>query len=265
MASEEKPGNERTHGRGAAKFAHIAVDKVIFGRHFLARPIQVAIQKLLGGPKEVIFRFKRGPISGFRFSCLSSHRYFFLRNDYEYEILEPIQKLLHPGSIAFEIGAHFGFWALVLSRLVGSTGQVFAFEPSPSNRAQLSRNLELNSIENVRVVPLAASDGAGTSQLSENGSMASIGVGAVEIETTTLDEFCKDAPLPDFVLIDVEGHAGSVLGGASAVFDKRRPPIICEIHDKQELDAVETFLAKRSYRCVRLTKSARFPYRIVAT
>ena len=252
-------------GRRTAKIAHIAADRIIFGSHPLAYPIQIGIQKILGGPKEVTFAFKSGPASGCRFSCLSSHRYFFVRDDYECKMLEPVQKLIRPGAVAFDIGAHFGFWALVLSRLVGSIGRIYAFEPSPENRGRLRRNLELNSIHNVEVVPLAASDHEGMSRLSENGSATRIGAGAVEIATTTLDEFCKDKSVPDFLLMDVEGHAGAVLCGASAVFDKRRPPLICEIHCEQELEDCETFLGKKSYHWVRLDKPIRFPCRIVAT
>jgi FkbM family methyltransferase len=232
--------------------AHAIVNKVLFGVHRFASPLQRGIQRLLSGPREVTFEFKRGPAAGYSFSCLSSHRHFFVREDYEHELLRPIESLIHHDSVVYDIGAHFGYWAIVLSRLCPQ-GKVFAFEPSPENRARLRKNVVMNSIQNIHIVPFAVSDRVGTSHLSSDGSMAKIGVGPENIETITLDEFCKNNPAPDMMLIDVEGHAGEVLRGASGV---HLVPMICEIHSESELSAVRA--GANSFNVV--GSSLRFPY-----
>ncbi len=79
-----------------------------------------------------------------------------------------LQSLLEPGDVAVDVGAHVGYFSLLASRLVGSTGRVVAFEPNPTNRAQLLRNIEINAASNVSVAPFALADYNGTSILYLN-------------------------------------------------------------------------------------------------
>jgi len=245
-----------------SKLRHRTADSLIFGHHPFAGQIQRGIQYLLSGPREVTFEIKNGPAAGSKFSCLSSHKYFFVREDYECELVKPIQELVRANSIVFDIGAHFGYWAIVLSYLCPD-GKVFAFEPSPENRTRLRKNIELNSIKNVYVVPFAASDRSGTSHLSGTDSTASIGDGESAIETITLDEFCRNHPPPEFMLIDVEGHAPEVLRGAAALFANRFIPLICELHSWREQAALMEFLSGRTSRTRKLGKTMSFPNRVL--
>src|SRR5262249_41231088 len=45
-----------------------------------------------------------------------------------------ISELARPGMVALDVGADIGYYTLQLSRLVGPTGQVVAFEPIPKAR-----------------------------------------------------------------------------------------------------------------------------------
>lgn len=240
-------------------------DRFLFGFHPLATPAQKAVQRLLHGPREATFRFADGPSRDMQFSCLTSHRYFFAREDYERELLNPIKSLVRPGSIAFDVGAHFGFWALILSRLCGDTGRVFAFEPSPANRARLQKNLSMNSVRNVEIVPMALSDAVGSAAMSQAGSMSSIGGGTVQIETTTLDDFCAHNPIPDFMLVDVEGFAGQVFKGATQTYRQKFLPVICELHTRNEQAAFLQFMQGRAHDIRKLDKLFRLPNRTLAT
>jgi 23S rRNA U2552 (ribose-2'-O)-methylase RlmE/FtsJ len=47
--------------------------------------------------------------------------------------LKLFEKLLNPGDIVFDIGAHVGHHALVASRAIGPKGRVYAFDPQPYN------------------------------------------------------------------------------------------------------------------------------------
>lgn len=239
-------------------------DSIIFGFHPLAAPAQKAVQCLLNGPRDATFRFTDGARVGMLFSCLTSHRYFFVRDDYERRMVKPMSGLVRPGSVAFDVGAHFGFWALMLSRLCGDTGKVFAFEPSPTNRVRLENNLAINSVRNVEVVPLALSDRTGTATMSDAGSMSSIGTGDLKIETTTLDEFCRCHPVPDFMLVDVEGFAAQVFQGATATYRQRFVPTICELHTRDEQAAFLQFMQGRARQIQKLDKLFRLPNRTLA-
>jgi len=48
-----------------------------------------------------------------------------------------ILQFLKPGMVAFDLGAHHGFYALLMAFCVGTTGKVIAFEPSPKERRKL--------------------------------------------------------------------------------------------------------------------------------
>ena len=239
------------------------VEKVFFGRHPLAAPLRKAAHLLIGGQREVTFRFRSGPAKGMRFSCLSSHKYFFVRDGYEHELIEPLEQMIRPGMTVFDIGAHFGFWALALSRLCGSSGQVFAFEPIGENRTRLARNLDMNSITNVKIVPLVVSNTAGTIRMSNEGSMSALEHGDLSVESTTIDLFCQQNADPDFVLIDVEGFAGYVLRGATATYARKFIPTICEIHNAREQEEFEKFMDGRTIR--QLDKRRRYAHRVIAT
>jgi FkbM family methyltransferase len=224
--------------------------------------MQKASQRILGGPREASFKFGGGPAKGLAFSCLSSHRYFFVRERYERELVEPLQRIIQPGMNVFEIGAHFGFWALALSRLCGPDGRVFAFEPIPENRARLQRNVEINSIANVTIVPLAASDDMGVAAMSSKGTKSALDGGEVLVRTTTIDAFCEKNPSPDLMLIDVEGFAGDVLRGAANTYARKFVPTICELHNSKEEEAFRAFVSGRTIH--NLGRSTRFPRRVIA-
>ncbi len=50
------------------------------------------------------------------------------------------------GSIAWDVGAHHGYYAIALARVVGSEGSVQAFEPFPESAEVVRRNAQLNRV-----------------------------------------------------------------------------------------------------------------------
>lgn len=63
---------------------------------------------------------------------------------YEYGKRRLFERLVRPGQVVWDVGANAGFYTLLASRLVGSTGSVVAIEPLPRNLSYLRRHLELN-------------------------------------------------------------------------------------------------------------------------
>src|SRR5436309_11456399 len=62
------------------------------------------------------------------------------------------------GDTWLDVGAHYGYTAIALSRLVGGSGRVFAFEPEVSTAGYLMHTRELNQLRQLTVVPLGLGD-----------------------------------------------------------------------------------------------------------
>lgn len=76
---------------------------------------------------------------------------------------------LRPGDVFVDVGANIGYFSLLASRRVGSSGAVLAFEPEAANYALLEANCRLNHCDNVRCfqVALGEENAAGTLYLNE--------------------------------------------------------------------------------------------------
>ena len=145
----------------------------------------------------------------------------------------------------FDIGAHHGLYTILASKAVGAEGCVYAFEPSPRERALLKRNLGLNRAKNVKIhsVALGRESGKATLHLvdgTEDGcnSLRAPNVKQptipVEVQVQPLDDFLRHVGIEgiDFAKLDVEGAELSVLQGAENLFrSPQRPVILAEISD----------------------------------
>jgi FkbM family methyltransferase len=164
---------------------------------------------------------------------------FVFRENYEPE-LTYLGQLLSPGKTFVDVGAAFGIYALVASKLVGKSGRVIALEPTSQSLVVLRRNIALNGLSNVLVLPLAASLTNGKARLyhgSEPGSNslgkdASTGGVCEEIYTECLDRLVRQAGVEhvDLIKMDVEGAEELVLRGAKRVVTSMHPAIIFEVY-----------------------------------
>ena len=163
------------------------------------------------------------------------------RGRYEDAYLRFLEETVFPSlkeGVALDIGANIGNHTLALCRHFSS---VIAFEPNPVARTLLETNLRLNAVDNVRVQPLALSNGNGTSRLLvKQGNLGASHLSAaredssewsdfaeVEIELAVGDERLADADIR-FIKLDVEGHEHSVLEGLQATIGRCRPAIMLE-------------------------------------
>ena len=112
--------------------------------------------------KEAPEKIIRGKTHGFLMHLDLSHwgdrLAFFLGRWYDLEKQLFLKDFLVEGDTVIDIGANRGMFTLCASRLVGGTGKVISFEPNPTSRGKLERDLNTNRISNVRVVPWGASD-----------------------------------------------------------------------------------------------------------
>jgi FkbM family methyltransferase len=149
---------------------------------------------------------------------------------------------IRPSDCVWDVGANVGLYSSMFSRLVGATGKVFAFEPSPKNFARLTS--AIGSLENVVLVPMALGDTAGRMAFAEGsdatGATSRVVGGAVDRTPTTVDVEVRrgdelilstKADEPDVIKIDTEGFELEVIRGLNQTL--RRPKLralFIEVH-----------------------------------
>src|SRR5262249_10048037 len=69
-----------------------------------------------------------------------------------------LERVLEPGMVFLDVGAHLGLHTLAAGRHVGKSGRVFSFEPTPVTYELLCRTLRLNGL-NDRVTARCAAAG----------------------------------------------------------------------------------------------------------
>jgi len=232
-------------------FGYSLVERVLFGSHRFAVPLQTVVQHALRGPRPASFL-----LDGHVFHCTTAHRYYFERSDYERDLWPSLRTCVAPDTVVYEIGAHFGFWVMRLASLVR---HIYAFEPSPTNLSFLRRNV--GSFPNVTLIEAAVGANATGAAFSENGSKSAVGAGTMKVPVVILDDFVNSHDFPSLLLMDVEGYGGEVLRGASALL-AAHPTIICEIHTAAEESAIAASLAQHGYTLD--YQARRYPFRILA-
>lgn len=140
------------------------------------------------------------------------------------------RKLVSPGDLVFDIGAHVGSRSLTLSDL---GAQVVAVEPQPLFAAFLRRYLagKLKALETVAVgarpgeVALQVSSLHPTVSSASNDFISQVGTTdgfrhvswnrTIQVQMTSLDELIERHGPPAFCKIDVEGAEIDILNGLS--------------------------------------------------
>jgi FkbM family methyltransferase len=128
--------------------------------------VQTSIQRICLGAYS-LFR-RTGLLSSRLGQAVFVPAYFFYKRVSEAPWIELIDALAEPGSMAVDVGANIGFFTLPLSRAVGASGRVAAFEPDPANLDMLNRALKREGRDNVDVVAAALGEKDGTVSLFLN-------------------------------------------------------------------------------------------------
>lgn len=187
----------------------------------------------------IMLRIRSGPLEGKKWKASSGIR--FIKGTYEPKNVEAIQKTVRKDDVAYDVGAHVGYFSVLMGDIVGEDGKVIAFEPRGLNLAYLQKHVAVNKCENIEIVSKAVGDhtghakletrtGSGTGYISETGDE--------DVEITSIDQLVESGalPPPTFLKIDVEGGEMAVLRGAKNVIGKQRPRMILATHG-DEIDA----------------------------
>ena len=146
--------------------------------------------------------------------------------------------LLNEGSVAVDVGANIGLWALPAARRIGARGHVWALEPVPPVARRLRDGAELSGIANVTCEEMALAERAGRRTIYAGSAANSGGTGFIrrpeadvplELETATLDEFCAGHGIldaVDFLKVDVEGAERLVFEGGERLLSAPSAPVV---------------------------------------
>jgi FkbM family methyltransferase len=140
------------------------------------------------------------------------------------EELPLLEKLVEPGMQILDVGANIGLYTLLLARLTGEAGHVFAFEPEPNLFSVLCENCAANNAVNVTPFQCAAGDanGRATFQRATFNSgdnrlgRAKPGAQSIEVEVARLDEVLPVQTV-QFIKLDVQGNELAALTGMHRV------------------------------------------------
>jgi FkbM family methyltransferase len=168
---------------------------------------------------------------------------------FDEEVSLTLLKFLHLGGTFVDIGAHFGFFSLLASHLVGPTGAVTAIEAMPSTFSRLEKNIKRNRAhDNVKLYRGAAFDKVTELEFFDFGEVASslnsafgsrgpshlhAGVSKVFVSARPADRILEDLNTPkvSVVKIDAESSERYVLSGIAETVARDRPVIVMEVGD----------------------------------
>ena len=209
-----------------------------------------------------------------------------LHQKYEPYMARALQADLRPGGVFLDVGSHFGLWSVYAAGIVGRTGKVFAFEPSPAF-AVLRENAALNSPVQAFNMGLGAQDSEATffdQGMASSGSFvnevtrinekfqSTVPIGGNKVKIRTLDTLVAELGVrPDLIKVDVEGFEFEVVRGAENVLRNIRPVMLIEIHPWQlklsgsSDHALIAFLESRGYVFEVIDRNPNYPvYTILA-
>lgn len=183
----------------------------------------------------------------------------FWLGSFEYAKRVRFERSVRPGQTVYDIGAHVGFYTLLSSRLVGPSGRVVAFEPSPRNLDYLTRHVELNRLSNVTIIPAGVGERTGrcrfevgaTNAMGHLSSAGEIDVPVIDVDTFVLS---GSAPPPDVIKMDIEGGEFGALRGAVDVINRWRPLIFLATHSEEIHRACLDFLRTSDYLVESITQ-----------
>ena len=158
---------------------------------------------------------------------------------------------LKPGMTFLDVGAQLGYFTLLASWLVGTSGHVHSFEPTPSTFELLELNAR--SKPNIHLNRVAVTSGPGTAVMNDYGPSLSAFNSIYdaklpnqerhakperfEAETISLDQYVsKNNLVPHFVKIDAENADYDILVGMEETLSRYKPVMSVEVGDMEIAD-----------------------------
>jgi FkbM family methyltransferase len=204
-------------------------------------------------------RIKAGPLRG---TCLvtSWHDYpAGILGRTERPLLDWFSTHAGPGDTWIDVGAHYGYTAFALARLVGPAGRVFTFEPVAMTAGCVDQGRTLNGFDQLTVLPMGL--GAHTT-LEMRRLPLTRGMADATVASRSAHAFV-DAPFVRFdwlwprvhggngtihgIKIDVQGMELDVLEGMRDALQQWKPRVVIELHTGVSRERVIHLLSDVGY------------------
>lgn len=193
---------------------------------------------------------------------------------YEQEIMQFVCDLVEPESRCFDIGGHYGYYMMALSKLA-TKGAVHTFEPVERHAERLRQAITRSELHDTQIHQVAVAGECGELNLryaADEGddSMAYLdaygGVDtaaahthyqsfkSVTVKTITLNHAAENFGAPQFIKIDAEGAEGAILEGGKELIASAKPRLLIEVHGIHEAMYCSDVLQSLDYRAILLSK-----------
>jgi len=180
---------------------------------------------------------------------------------YERSYLKLLIQLVKQGDAVVDVGAFEGYFTIPLAKKVGEEGHVFSIEPDPANVEILQKNIQLNQLTNVTVMPKAISDHHGVMMFHGDrawGTLINCHILGPDqtVDVDVIDNIIPENFKPPLTLIeiDVEGNEIRVIRGAKNIILSKRPIVSFEVnltllaYVDISMNEVFNFFRKNEYR-----------------
>jgi FkbM family methyltransferase len=149
----------------------------------------------------------------------------FFQDRYAQARVSQIQEVVKEGDVVIDIGANIGYFTILLAKLVGPEGRVYAFEPDPRSFRLLRRTIKKNGWSHVIAEQKAVSNKAGEILLYQTPSWTSNAlvpgrenISTVRVPVITLDDtICEPV---DFIKMDTDGSEPLIIQGAKKLISQ---------------------------------------------
>lgn len=224
--------------------------------------VRTIVRRLLDRSTPWIEHAATGRLAGMRIMLPVGWDDVYVGHSYEDDVTSALERLVHAGSTCVDAGAHFGYFTLLLARLVGPKGRVVAFEVEHENAELVRRNIRLNGLDPwVTVERLAVSDSSGPVELfaARSGGSSEWTIdaefaaredaepgtrrAAAIVRSVSLDEYFGRQETVDLIKMDIEGAEAKALPGMKRLLAEARPVIVLEFHREVGWPAIETLIA----------------------
>lgn len=205
------------------------------------------------------YRILLGPLKGYKLVLGPGDRKLYIAGVYERRTTQILMRECAKGGTALDLGAHIGYFTLLLASITKDGGRVFSFEPNPFNAEKIRRMLAANHMEYVTLIEAGVSDHSGSMAFTveATGSMGSlvsspaVSASSVQVSVVSLDALDAEQSLGNVSVIkmDIEGAEVEAIRGMKRLLERCRPVIVCEWHPHRVSAGYQETFGSVGYRC----------------
>lgn len=169
---------------------------------------------------------------------LSMSGHIIMNGDWEQWMTKVFMECVRPGMTVCDLGANCGYYSLIASHLVGSTGKVHSFEPNPFHHENLLKSKLINGFYHMDIHPVAVADcdkevtlftperlmaSASLSELVVHDVSSVDQVQTIKVPAVNIESYLKNTKI-DVFKVDIEGTEPYILSSLLNMMDRTEDP-----------------------------------------